>query len=415
MPSQAEIDARLNRYALTLDARDLWPEVPAPAFRAAQAEIARAVAAALVGDRPVHLVPPAGVEAGAMGIAASAAGVGPLLGRWCEDGTIASPYELSVILGEQLEQGRNRASRLRGELDRVLAALARRGLEPVVLKGMHTGFHYFPEPGTRPAADIDLLVRPVDAAAARQVLTQLGFMAGAVNPDAGVHWRPPGTNGVHSLVLAHADDPWFVDLHVSLDRTLFPGLTARLGDVTELDREVLDGFTRPVMVLPQPLLFAFLALHASSHFYSITLVRLVELVLVARRDFAASPFRWSAFAELVRETDCARFVYPALALAEQLAPGTMHSGVLAEIREQVPRRVRRLVRRVTPATSQRLHPYPFGERFVWVATPGQWLAAAREVVWPRALGDAEGGLRRFGRMAGVQWRRIRNAARRLVG
>src|SRR5258708_39990858 len=58
-----DINARLARYAATLDGRDLWPEGTASGFRAGQAELARGVAAVLAGGPrpvPLPLPPPAG-------------------------------------------------------------------------------------------------------------------------------------------------------------------------------------------------------------------------------------------------------------------------------------------------------------------------------------------------------------------
>src|SRR2546430_8296849 len=117
-------------------------------------------------------------------------------------------------------------------------------------------------------------------------------------------WAPPGVDGVRSLELAHADNPWSVDLHASLDREMFPGRPMTFGALPPTpgprDGEVWQEFSRPVWVLREPLLLAYLAAHTSSHFYAITLVRLVELVLVARRDFGEAD--WRAFADLVRRT-----------------------------------------------------------------------------------------------------------------
>src|SRR5437667_1290721 len=149
MLSQAEIDARLKRYAATLDASDLWPEIPARVFRRAQAELARIVAVVLGGTRPVHLDLPAGVDAHAIGVAASAAGVGPLLGLWCETGGLVAQPPVAEILARHLDEGRKRATRLHQELDRLLAAFAARRIDVIVLKGTHTGRSYFTEPGTR--------------------------------------------------------------------------------------------------------------------------------------------------------------------------------------------------------------------------------------------------------------------------
>src|SRR5207247_8762091 len=98
-------------------------------------------------------------------------------------------------------------------------------------------------------------------------------------------------------------------------------------------------------------LAASLAAHTAAPFYAITLVRLVELVLVARRDFGGD--NWPAFADVVRRTATGRFVFPALYLAEQLAPGTMDPLALEEVAAAAPRRLRKLVRAPPPASAPR--------------------------------------------------------------
>src|SRR5260370_30268800 len=76
-----DINARLTRYAATLDGRDLWPEVTASGFRAGQAELARVVAAVLAGGpSPVPLRLPAQTDPRPPGHAAPAPGIGPLPG-----------------------------------------------------------------------------------------------------------------------------------------------------------------------------------------------------------------------------------------------------------------------------------------------------------------------------------------------
>jgi hypothetical protein len=405
-----EINARLTRYAATLDARDLWPEVTASAFRAAQAELARAVSAVLAGgNTPVPLRLPRETDTRSLGIAASAAGIGPLLGLWCSTGRIVADPPVADEFAIQLEHGRRRAARLRRELERVLVALAERGIEAFVLKGSHTGYRYFPEPGTRPATDIDLLVTPAQGRAAHGVLRDLGFLEGSRGEAWRSHWTPPGAGTMRSLALAHADNPWVLDLHVSLDRRLFRGLTTGLGTPEPAAGEVWNEFSRPVRILPQPLLLAYLAVHASTHFYSITLLRLVELVLVVQRDFA-SPEGWRAFGDLVRRARAGRLAFPALHLAERLAPGTVDPRVLEQVAAAAPPRLRRIVHASTPASAQRLHPYPRGERYVWVASLRELAGALAEVAWPR-----EGHRLVSPRTAlAVQWRRIGGILRRLV-
>jgi len=104
-------------------------------------------------------------------------------------------------------------------------------------------------------------------------------------------------------------------------------------------------------------------------------------------------------------------VYPALDLAERLVPGTIDGSVLAPIARATPRRLRRLVRGMTPATAPRLHPYPaLRERFVWLASPREVLAALLWLVWPR---DGE-KLMAPHKAVTAQWRRVRRALRRIV-
>lgn len=406
-----EITARLTRYATTLDARDLWPAVTASAFRAAQAELARVVSAVLAGEPgPIPLRLPPEADASALGIAASATGIGPLLGFWCSMGRIAADPPVGDLLATHLAHGRRRAARLRLELERVLVPLAERGIEPFVLKGSHTGYRYFPEPGTRPATDIDLLVTPAQERPAQDVLRGLGFVEGSRAEAWRSPWTPPNPGTMRSLAFAHADNPWSLDLHVSLDRRFFPGLTTGLGTPEPAAGEVWHEFARPVRVLPQPLLLAYLAVHASGHFYSITLMRLVELVLVMRRDFASRQESWRAFSDLVQRARAGRLAFPALHLAERLAPGSVDPLVLEQVAAAAPPRLRRLVHNSAPASAQRLHPYPRGERYVWVSSLRELVGALTEVAWPR-----EGDRPISARTAlALQWRRIGGILHRLV-
>jgi hypothetical protein len=406
-----DINARLTRYAATLDGRDLWPEVTASGFRAGQAELARVVAAVLAGEpSPVPLRLPSETDARALGIAASAAGIGPLLGLWCSTGRITADPTVADQLATHLTHGRRRAARLRRELERVLVPLAERGIEPFVLKGSHTGYRYFPEPGTRPATDIDLLVTPAQGPAAHAVLEELGFVEGPRSEAWRSHWTPRDSGTIRSLALAHADNPWSLDLHVSLDRRVFRGLTTTLDTPAPVTGERWHEFSRPVHILPQPLLLAYLAVHASSHFYSITLLRLVELVLVIQRDFADRRESWRAFRDLVHDARAGRVAFPALHLAERLAPGTVDPAVLEQLAAAAPPRLRRFVDNSTPASAQRLHPYPRGERYVWVASLRELVGALAEVAWPS---DGERLVSPRTALA-VQWRRVGGVLRRLV-
>src|SRR5437879_13354466 len=204
-PENDDIPARLARYAVTRDARDLWPEVSASAFQAAQREMVRVTAAVWAGaPSPVRLDLPRDADTRALGVAASAAGMGPLLGFWCATGRVDAQQSVLDLLAGHLDHGRQRAARLRQELERILVPFADRGIEVLVLKGADTAYRYFPEPGTRPSSDLDLLVAPHDIAAAHTVLRHLGFAVegpGHFDRCRGT-LSHSGVDGVRSLELA---------------------------------------------------------------------------------------------------------------------------------------------------------------------------------------------------------------------
>ena len=64
---------------------------------------------------------------------------------------------------------------LGGELKAILQALAAKNITPILLKGAHLALFVYPEPGHRPMADIDLLVRESDLEEANRVLMEIGY------------------------------------------------------------------------------------------------------------------------------------------------------------------------------------------------------------------------------------------------
>ena len=81
-------------------------------------------------------------------------------------------------------------------------------------------------------------------------------------------------------------------------------------------------------VATQPQMIAMLATHASGELFSSRLLRLVELVLVIRKDDERDPLDWAAVTEHLRSANALRFAYPAFTLVERLAPGTIDERAL---------------------------------------------------------------------------------------
>lgn len=366
----------------------LWPETPIPAWREALGRIATATAnvladaggAALDGDPE------------AIGLAAYTSGMGPLLGLWAEQGRLQAGVAVAAVLSRHLAHNRIRSARLAEVTMELIGRLADEGVGVVVLKGLHTGQTYFPEPGVRPASDIDILVRAADAPAAEAALSRGGLALDRRGPWES-SWRPVASSSEpRSLTHTHADDPWSVDLHRSLNLTAGPAAA-----VAELDGADPTGSrTRWLAdpragVLDQPLLLLHLAAHAGAAWQNLTLLRQVELVLVIRRDLPD----WDGLLDLGGRIGALGYAYPALRLCEALAPGTVPDKVIGRCAASAPPAVRQAVGRLTPASAQRVDRASVTEHFMWArGLDGKFRQLAADLLagtrsWPQWFGIYE--------------------------
>jgi hypothetical protein len=340
----------------------LWPDVQIEAWRSAMDRIGGATASILAGEQRADL----DGAPEAIGLAAYTSGMGPLLGLWLEQGRLKTSEPVAAVLTRHLAHNRLRAACIDAEASEIVARLAERGVAVVVLKGAHTGATYFPEPGVRPASDIDLLVTAGDAAVAEAVMQGCGLALKGRNQWESNWAMFSARPEPRSLTYVHAEDPWSVDLHEALNITVGEGTP-----VAELDRgaPMASRGRWPVDpragVLDQPLLLLHLAAHAGAGWQNLTLLRQVELVLVIRQDLQAGRLSWDAFLKAGDRTGALSYAYPALALAEKLALGTVPGDVLEHCAVRAPKAVRRALERLTPATAQRIDRNSVGEHFMW--------------------------------------------------
>ncbi len=340
----------------------LWPHISPEAWRQALRALEAAVRAGLNGQAGA---PPLAGDPAALGLAGYTSGMGPLLGCWLERGLIAAEPDVAAVLELHLRHNRIRAARMGEAAQAVAAALLAAGVTVAVLKGAHTAAAYFPEPGARPASDIDLLVPAGAAEAAEAVLQRLGLGCQGRGPRES-NWRLAGQpDEPCSLTLVHADDPWSIDLHTSLDLFVGPGAPLAALDLGEPLRSRAPWGEGGAVSLEQPLLLLHLAAHAGSGLQSLTLLRLVELVLVIRQDAAQGRLDWRALLAAGERTNTLAYAYPALRLAEDLAPGTLPAFVLERCARAAPAGVVRLVRGMTPATAQRVAGASVAAHFMW--------------------------------------------------
>lgn len=359
------------------DLDDLWPDFPAEERRAAWKQIRTVVTAVLAGsDRRPVIVAREAKEARAVGMAAFAAGVGPLLGHWIERGVVDASEPVRSLLLEHRAQGARRIAMLRGQVITLVRSLREEGVDPILLKGMHTGAEYFPDPATRTASDIDFLVRPNDAAKVASVLSRLGFAetlrSSFARRSTWMHASAPRVP--HSIEVDGVDNPWTVDILVGLERWYFRRTRRDLGDAVFRTTSTVRIEGESIRVLEQPFLTAFLALHASWHLRHMQLIRLIELILVLRKDRGSSRLSFDELEALLARTDTGRFAYPALALADELAPGTVDARILGRLAKRSSARMRRVLDRI-----RREELGPLNERSPDLLLA--WAVGAEELAW----------------------------------
>jgi Uncharacterised nucleotidyltransferase len=198
---------------------------------------------------------------------------------------LRTDYEGSLLWGEQC----------RGEVEAVLRALGLAGLPVLVLKGWALiPSLYGDDPGLRMCGDLDLLVRPQDAARAEQLLDSLGYSA-SLEPWPGFDrryrngrvWQRPRRPWPFKNLFAVAlhwqllDTPfWYdkIDTSALFDRSL----PLRVSDV---EARALAGEDHLVYACGH------LALH---HDYDDALYRYYELACLIQR--AGPAFDWAAVA-----------------------------------------------------------------------------------------------------------------------
>ena len=370
----------------------LWPEVPIPAWRSAMEQIAAVTSVMLAGGSGARLQG----DPEAIGLAGYTSGMGPLLGLWAEQGRLETDGLVRAVLDRHLAQNRIRSGRMAAAAREIAGRLADAGVRAVVLKGLHTAEAYFPEAGVRPASDIDLLVEAADVARAETALEAEGLVLNRRARWESTWVAAADAGAPRSLTYVHADDPWSVDLHSSLNVWAGGGSrTAELDRAGPMSSQGAWPAHPGPRVLEQPLLVLYLAAHAGAGWQNLTLLRQVELALVIRQDLAAGRLSWAAFLELSARTGALGYAYPALHVCEAMVPGTVPRPVLDACAARAPEAVRRAIASLTPATAQRIDRASLAEHFMWAAGwRGRWRQLAADLVpdvrsWPSLLGIYE--------------------------
>jgi len=375
---ELSVEAVKDRFRWARDngfATWLWPDVEVAEWRRALAAITNATRSIVSGKSSVNVTYD---NVATFGLASYTSGMGPLLGLWSEQGLLEVTPGVSATLAKHLLHNRKRQATLASIARDITAKLIGEGIYPTILKGMHTAYVYFEDPGTRPAADIDIYIPSDQRERVCVLLARLGYEPIVQRTDPWqCDWVPAGRRKEpYTLCYLHRDDPWYLDITDSLDRPLATGgripFDRFLPTMTPGSWPLLEG----VRTLPQPILSLYLAAHISEALQNITLIRVFELVQVLQRDSHSGALDWDAFLECAK-TIGPRFAFPALHFCEELAPGVVPTPVLQACEADTPIALKRVIGDLTLARAEPLGRHSLRERFLWAHNWQQRLGQLR--------------------------------------
>ena len=371
----------------------VWPEVQRPSWREGLRALERVAREVLGGAGLAHIEAAPAEQAG-VAVAAYSSGLGPLLGAWAEEGTLDCDPALRRLFALHLEHGRRRRARLVSVAGEAIDRLAAVGVEPIVLKGLHTAA-VFPDPGARLCNDVDFAVPRVRWTEAREALERGGYELLTDQPRLGrAEYLAPGeARSPRSLLLLHERAPIRVDLHAGLDRIYFGAGRLALGDGEADDSRPAPELAPSARVLREPLLTLLLAAHASEGLHNLTLLRMVELVLVIRAGRKDGALDWDALLARARSAGSPRFLFPALELTERLVSDTVPASIRRALRAEAPLAMRAVVDALEPATTQRIESVSLAERLMWAGSPRELAGRLLDMARPASVGE-DGGMTR---------------------
>lgn len=236
------------------------------------------------------------------------------------DAPAARQAEMKELRGAAVRGALLLAGRLRMITQRFQAA----GIDLLVLKGLPQSALLFGNLYARSCRDIDLLVRPAQAAAAVGLLRELGYGAGQEQTNA--------------LLLMHQDGGPPVELHTDLAEAGLVFAAADVDPFAHMTQIMLAG--QGVPTLSPAATIAYAAWHAGRHRWS-RLYWLADLLAAAIQRPAED---WQGALEIARRAGCERHLALAVWLVARL------TGITAPLPTAMPPAILPALRRAEAVT-----------------------------------------------------------------
>ncbi|MFQ5456838.1 MAG: nucleotidyltransferase family protein [Myxococcota bacterium] len=237
---------------------------------------------------------------------------------------------LEVLAREATPFGNARGATLRqnilylAELGRITEALSAAGVRAVLLKGAAFLGDLYDHPGDRPMSDLDLLVTPLEVAAALRILESLGYAP--LRPGLGAALLR--TN--HEIEFARRlpdGTVLYVELHWRLipAESLVAGPAREPAVFRERSRPCAGAGVRADVLSPEDAL-VFSAIHLQRHAYS-RAIWFVDLALLIRRH----PIDWRAVVHAARAWEAGPAAFVALSGARSLCGAAVPATVMKSL------------------------------------------------------------------------------------
>ena len=312
------------------------------------------------------------------------------------------------FLDEQREQTAGRYRQIANLLAAIDAHSRKDGVALVGLKGaaLYAGGVY--AAGERPMGDIDLLIRPDDAAAIARVLDACGYTAAFSTERHWVYQQRHRKAAVGGRLGEHVDSAINIEVHDRISELL----PVRAADITQF----LFPAAAPAGLNAYPSaasLMLHLLLHAAGNMRAraLRLIQLHDIGLLAQRFGSGD---WKELLAMHPDGGTIWWALAPMILTERYFPGAIPANVLADLAQDCPWLLRNRARRQRLAdvswSNIRIEAFPGLE---WSRTPGDAVAFMRSRIWPSAESRAElkEGAAQIPDSAAIPWYGLSHRAR----
>ena len=214
------------------------------------------------------------------------------------------------------------------ELDTILNAFEKEGIDLIQLKGAWIAKNYYPDPALRPMGDLDLLVRKEDMKRAKECLMNIGY-ALAEGPDEETfekrhfHFSYVKHNVIFSTV---------VELHHNISRAKYDFIDYDIREFWENALPISEAY-KHVFTIPKEYLLLHLFWHTylnlSNHLY-IRLIWLLDIVSIIREHRA--DIDWVFIEKKANKWGIRKRVYFCLILITQLLHMDFDRSIMEKMR-----------------------------------------------------------------------------------